>query len=49
MPPTQIVEFHTGYNLDENDALDVEAICKKFGIELPEEHKAFWRKKLQGL
>jgi lincosamide nucleotidyltransferase A/C/D/E len=48
MPPFHIVEFHTGYKLDENDALDVKAICEKFGIDMPEDHKVYWREKLEG-
>lgn len=34
----QIVRFHTGYQLDENDFKDVTALCEKFGIELPKEY-----------
>jgi lincosamide nucleotidyltransferase A/C/D/E len=45
--PEQLVKFHTGYKLDRNDFLDVRAICGKFDMEMPEEHKAFWRASLQ--
>jgi lincosamide nucleotidyltransferase A/C/D/E len=45
IPPPQIVEFHTGYKLDENDALDVKALCEKFNIEMPEDHKKYWQKR----
>ena len=44
VPPDWMVKFHTGYPLDENDFRDVKALCDKFGIEMPEEHKAHWRK-----
>jgi lincosamide nucleotidyltransferase A/C/D/E len=37
--PKTLVEFHTGYPLDEDDHHDVLALCEKFGIELPEDHK----------
>jgi len=43
----QLVKFHTGYKLDRNDFLDVRALCEKFDIEMPDEHKAFWRTDLQ--
>ena len=36
-----MVEFHTGYTLDENDYHDVKALCDRFGIALPPEHAAF--------
>jgi lincosamide nucleotidyltransferase A/C/D/E len=41
--PEQLVEFHTGYKLDRNDFLDVKALCEKFNVEMPEEHKSYWR------
>ena len=36
-----MVEFHTGYELDEDDYHDVKALCEKFSIALPEEYKKF--------
>ncbi len=30
-----MVKFHSGYPLDRNDYLDVKALCKRFGFELP--------------
>jgi len=37
--PKTLVEFHTGYPLDENDQRDVLALCRHFRINLPEEHR----------
>lgn len=39
--PDWLVKFHTGYELDENDYHDVKLLCKKFGIEIPEEYDEF--------
>ncbi len=39
--PEWMVKFHTGYELDENDYLDVAALCNHFGIELPSEYNKF--------
>jgi lincosamide nucleotidyltransferase A/C/D/E len=36
-----MVKFHTGYTLDENDYHDVKALCQRFGIPLPVEYEAF--------
>jgi lincosamide nucleotidyltransferase A/C/D/E len=36
--PEWIVNFHTGYKVRENDYKDVAALCKKYGIEYPEEY-----------
>jgi lincosamide nucleotidyltransferase A/C/D/E len=48
VPPKQIIDFHTGYEIDEDDANDVKALCDTFGIEMPEEHKAYWRARSVG-
>jgi len=40
--PDSMVKFHTGYPLDRNDFFDVKALCEKFDIELPQEHKGYW-------
>ncbi|HEX6563013.1 MAG TPA: aminoglycoside nucleotidyltransferase [Chthoniobacterales bacterium] len=40
--PQWMVKFHTGYPLDRNDFLDVKALCEKFDIELPGEHRDYW-------
>jgi lincosamide nucleotidyltransferase A/C/D/E len=44
--PEHLAKFHTGYKLDRNDFLDVRALCEKFDIEMPDEHKAYWRANL---
>jgi lincosamide nucleotidyltransferase A/C/D/E len=36
-----MVQFHTGYTLDENDYRDVKALCQRFGIAMPEEYARF--------
>ena len=33
-----MVKFHSGYKLRESDYQDIDALCKKFGIALPEEY-----------
>lgn len=37
--PEWMVKFHSGYELKDKDLKDISAICKKFGIELPDEYK----------
>ena len=39
--PEWMVQFHTGYALDENDYRDVAALCERFGIALPSEYEPF--------
>jgi lincosamide nucleotidyltransferase A/C/D/E len=36
-----MVQFHTGYTVDENDYHDVKALCNRFGIALPAEYALF--------
>jgi lincosamide nucleotidyltransferase A/C/D/E len=36
-----MVKFHTGYTLDENDYHDIKALCERFGIPIPVEYDAF--------
>jgi lincosamide nucleotidyltransferase A/C/D/E len=36
-----MVQFHTGYALDENDYHDVKALCQHFGIAIPAEYARF--------
>jgi len=37
--PEWLVRFHTGYELKSTDFHDVTALCKRFGIALPEEYR----------
>ena len=46
--PAWMVDFHTGYPLDENDYHDVKLLCERFGIALPQEHEAFETKTSSG-
>jgi lincosamide nucleotidyltransferase A/C/D/E len=39
--PEWMVKFHSGYELKEKDFRDVSALCKKFGVELPESFAKF--------
>lgn len=41
IPPDVMVEFHSGYEVDEDDFHDVKALCEKFNIQLPEEYNRF--------
>ena len=36
-----LVQFHTGYTVDENDYRDIKALCDQFGLELPKEYESF--------
>jgi lincosamide nucleotidyltransferase A/C/D/E len=36
-----MVKFHSGYPLDENDYHDVKVLCERFGFDLPDELKSF--------
>jgi lincosamide nucleotidyltransferase A/C/D/E len=38
-----LVQFHLGYEPDENDFHDVRALCERFGIALPDEYRRFAR------
>ncbi len=38
---TWLIQFHSGYELDEKDYHDVKALCRRFGIELPAEYRRF--------
>ena len=40
-PPDVMVEFHTGYELDETDYHDTKALCERFGIPLPSDYDRF--------
>jgi lincosamide nucleotidyltransferase A/C/D/E len=39
--PKWLIKFHSGYELDENDYLDVRALCERFGFALPDEYRKF--------
>jgi lincosamide nucleotidyltransferase A/C/D/E len=39
--PEWVVKWHTGYKPKEKDFKDVSALCRKFGIEMPEGYKRF--------
>lgn len=36
--PEWLVKFHSGYPLDENDLQDVQGLCDRFDIPLPDEY-----------
>jgi lincosamide nucleotidyltransferase A/C/D/E len=35
IPPHRLVEFHSGYEPDDDDRADVLALCERFGIDVP--------------
>ena len=39
--PEWLIKFHTGYQLDDIDYRDVQALCQRFGIEIPSEYDGF--------
>lgn len=41
IPADVMIGFHSGYELDEDDFHDVNALCKRFNIPLPDEYKKF--------
>jgi len=43
--PQWLVQFHTGYTLDENDYQDVSALCRRYHLELPAEYAALKQEK----
>jgi len=44
--PEWMLKFHSGYELDLNDYLDVKALCDHFGFDLPAEYTKFSKKKV---
>ena len=40
-PPDVMVEFHTGYDVDENDYRDAKALCERYNIPLPKDYEKF--------
>lgn len=41
IPPEWLVQFHTGYELDDNDWHDVRLLCERFQIAIPDEYLKF--------
>jgi len=41
IPPAVMVEFHTGYDVDENDYHDVKLLCERFGVSMPKIYEKF--------
>jgi hypothetical protein len=40
IPPARLVEFHTGYEPDDDDRADVLALCAAFDLSVPESYRA---------
>jgi len=38
-PPDVMVEFHTGYDVDEKDYHDTKALCERYNIPLPKDYE----------
>lgn len=41
IPPEWLVDFHTGYKLDQNDFHDIKLLCERFNLEIPNEYLPF--------
>jgi lincosamide nucleotidyltransferase A/C/D/E len=41
VPPDILVEYHTGYPLDENDFHDVKLLCEKYQLPIPPDYQPF--------
>jgi len=41
IPPDILMEYHTGYPLDNNDFHDVSQLSSKFGLKIPKEYQNF--------
>ena len=41
VPPEWLVQFHTGYEVDETDWHDVKILCEKFNLEIPKIYDTF--------
>jgi lincosamide nucleotidyltransferase A/C/D/E len=39
IPPHRLIEFHTGYEPDDDDRADVLALCERFAIEVPSAYR----------
>lgn len=46
IPPALLMEYHTGYPLDDNDFHDVKQLRSKFGLNIPAEYQEFFDKNL---
>ena len=40
IPPHRLVEFHTGYEPDDDDRADVLALCQRFEIAVPPQYRS---------
>ena len=40
--PDRMVQFHTGYEVDDDDYRDVLALCTKFGLAVPADYHKFY-------
>ena len=47
VPPNWLVRFHTGYEVDEDDWHDVQLLCARFGLPVPEVYARFVKKDSQ--
>ena len=45
VPPPVVLEFHAGYELDENDYRDVRQVCEAFGLALPAAFERFAKRR----
>lgn len=43
VPPKWLVQFHTGYEVDETDWHDVKLLCEKFNLEIPDVYDTYRR------
>jgi lincosamide nucleotidyltransferase A/C/D/E len=43
--PHWLIQFHTGYSIDENDYWDISRLCQHYHLELPVEYVAFGKNK----
>jgi lincosamide nucleotidyltransferase A/C/D/E len=41
IPPGIMVDFHTGYEVDQDDFRDVKALCERFNIPMPAVYEKF--------
>ena len=39
--PAWLVRFHTGYEVDDRDRHDVQLLCERFGLQLPDQFRTF--------